>query len=291
VLEGLQEGEYTITASPQNGAPIRRTVTLSGDTTVDLEAPSARLAGTVVEAGTGRPLGDVDVEMGEEGGTMRFATRAATDSSGRFTFEDLEPRAYRLSFQKPAYQAETREFTAAESSDVRMELRRGEGIGLLARDGIFGTPLRGLMVRVVDAQGASVFTGSVPLDSDGRGEVPALRPGTYELRVDSSGYAPAVQPASVPSADIALALTPGGTLEIQAGPQTLALPQPIGRLIRGDGRVYLPGIFSTDGKIRLSGPARRLENVTPGRYTLEVEGGARREVTITEGGTSAVALP
>ena len=37
-------------------------------------------------------------------------------------------------------------------------------------------------------------------------------------------------------------LTPGGTLEIQAGPQTLALPQAEGVLVAADGRtpVALP---------------------------------------------------
>jgi hypothetical protein len=121
--------------------------------------------------------------------------------------------------------------------------------------------------------------------------VPALKPGGYEVRVESSGYAPLFQPTTVPSADLTLMLTPGGALEIQAGPQTLALPQPAGRLVRADGRVYLLRILSNDSRIRITGPLRRLENVVPGRYTFEVEGGVRREVAITEGGTSAVALP
>jgi hypothetical protein len=293
VLEGLQEGEYTIMASAsRQGTPIRRKVTITGDMTVDLEAPPARITGTVVESGTGRPLGDVAVHIDDEGGAMRFVATATTDSGGRFSFEDVEPRAYQLSFQKPAYQAETRQVAAAEESDVRVEMRRGEGIALVARDGIFGTPLRGVMVRVLDGAGAAVFTGSVPLDSDGRGEVPALKPGGYELRAESSGYAPVIRSGvSVPSAELALALTPGGRLEIHVGPQTQALPQASGRLIGADGRVYLPSIFSSDGKIRLGGPARPLENVAPGRYVFEVEGGVRREVPIAEGGSSVVTLP
>jgi hypothetical protein len=75
------------------------------------------------------------------------------------------------------------------------------------------------------------------------------------------------------------------------GPQTQALPQATARLIGADGRVYLPFIFSNDGKIRLGGPVRTLENVVPGRYTLEVEGGVRREVEVREGLPSVVALP
>jgi len=291
-LEGLDEGRYTITADTQGGGPIRRTVDISADTTVDLEAPPARLAGTVVEAELGRPLGDVGVRIEDEGGGMRFVTMATTDSSGRFAFEDLEPQRYRVSFQKPAYQVETRELTAAEESEVRVEMKRGEGIALEARDGIFATPLRGLFVRALDSAGRAAFAGGVSLDSEGRGEVPSLKPGAYELRAESSGYAPVIRPGvAVPSPTISLVLTPGGSLEIQAGPQTLALPEASGRLLGADGRVYMWNVFTNDGKIRLTTPVRRIENVVPSRYILEVEGGIRREVTVAEGGHSVVALP
>ncbi len=200
VLEGLDAAKYTFTASSQSGGPIRRSVEIGGDTTVDLDAPPARLAGTVVEAESGRPLGDVSVRIEEEQGGARFMNMATTDSSGRFGFEDLEPSRYRVSFQKAAYQVETRELTAAEDSDVRVELKRGEGIELEAKDGIFATPLRGLFVRVVDGAGNPAFSGSVSLDSDGRGEVPSLKPGVYDLRAESSGYAPVRLPSiQVPS--------------------------------------------------------------------------------------------
>jgi 5-hydroxyisourate hydrolase-like protein (transthyretin family) len=291
-LEGLEEGRYTVSANTQDGAPIRRTVDLSGDTTVDLEAPPARLAGTVVEADSGRPLGDVQVRIEDEGGGMRFVNMATTDSSGRFAFEDLDPKSYRVSFQKPAYQVETRDLAAAEESDLRVEMRRGEGIALEARDGIFAVPLRGLFVRALDGLGQAAFAGSVSLDSEGRGEVPSLKPGVYELRAESSGYAPVSRPGvAVPSPTVTLVLTPGGSLEIRVGPQTLALPQASARLLGADGRVYMWGAFTTDGKIRLASPVRRLENVVPGHYVLEVEGGTRQDVDVREGAPSVVSLP
>jgi protocatechuate 3,4-dioxygenase beta subunit len=292
LIEGLDEGRYTFTATSEAGMPIRRTLDLTGDATVDLEAPPARLAGTVVEAESGRPLGDVSVRIEDDGAGMRFANMAATDSAGRFAFEDVEPKRYRVTFQKPAYQLETKQLTAAEESDLRVELRRGEGIAIEAKDGIFATPLRGLIVRVADGSGAAVFAGSVSLDSEGRGEVPSLKPGSYELRAESSGYAPVSLPGvAVPSRTLSLLLTPGGSLEIQAGPETLALPQASGRLLGAGGRAYMWSAFSPDGKIRLSGPVRRLEHVAPGRYSFEVEGGVRRDVTIAEGGRAVVSLP
>jgi protocatechuate 3,4-dioxygenase beta subunit len=291
-IEGLEEGRYTLTADTQGGAPIRRTVDVTGDTVVDLEAPPARLAGTVVEAESGRPLADVGVRVEDEGGGMRFVNMATTDGSGRFAFEDMEARPYRVSFQKPAYQVENRELTAAEDGDVRVEMKRGEGIGLEARDGIFATPLRGLFVRAVDGAGQTAFAGGVSLDSEGRGEVPSLKPGVYELRAESSGYAPVVRPGvTVPASAISLALTPGGSLDILAGPQTLARPDASGRLLGEDGRVYAWNVFTTDGKIPLTNPLRRIENVVPGRYVFQVEGGVSREVAVTEGGRSVVTVP
>jgi hypothetical protein len=234
----------------------------------------------------------VGIRIEEEGAGMRFMNMATTDSAGRFAFEDLEPKRYRVSFQKPAYQVETRELQAAEESDVRVELRRGEGVALEAKDGLFGTPLRGLFVRVVDGSGKAAFAGSVSLDSDGRGEVPSLKPGVYDLRAESSGYAPVRLPSvSVPAGTVPLVLTPGGSLEIQVGPQTLALPDPAARLYGTDGRLYLWNVFTDDGKIRLGGPVRRFENVAPGRYVLQVDGGVRRDVDVREGQPAVVALP
>ena len=263
-ITGLAPGTWTLTATHPTGA--RRPPPSS------LRTPRLRWTG-------GRSFG--------------FGLTATTDSGGRFSFEDLEPRSYRASFQKAAYEAETRELEATEDGrDVRVELRRGEGLGLEARDGTFGTPLRGLMVRALDAAGSAVFTGSVPLDSDGRGEVPSLKPGSYELRVASSGYAPVVRPGVLaPSTGLVLALTPGGTLEIHVGPRTLALLQPKARLYGPDGRPYVPSVFATDGEIPLVGTVRRLENVVAGRYRLAVEGGESRDVEVREGGGTVVELP
>ena len=212
---------------------------------------------------------------------MRFVNMATTDSSGRFAFEDLEPKRYRVSFQKPAYQVETRELTAAEESDLRVELRRGRGHR--ASRPTTGSSRRRCAASSCarsTASGQAAFAGSVSLDSDGRGEVPSLKPGVYEVRAESSGYAPVSLPGvAVPSRTLTLAAHPG-RLARDPGRASRRSPcrSPPRRLLGADGRVYMWSAFTTDGKIRLSGPVRRLENVAPGRYTFEVEGGVRRDV-------------
>jgi Carboxypeptidase regulatory-like domain len=293
-LEGLQAGTYNLTAMPlSGGGPIRKSVSVTADTSVDLEAPPARLAGTIVEQGSGRPLADAEVRIEDQGRGFMGMNATSSDSNGRFALEDLEPKAYPVAVQKPAYQAETKVLTAADpSGDLVIELKRGEGIGVVARDGIYGVPLRSLGVRVLDANGLAVYSGGVSLDSEGRGEIPSLRAGTYQLRADSQGYAPVSVPqVAVPAPVVSLTLTPGGTLEIQAGPQTLALANSSARILYANGAVYYPFLFSPDGLIRLSNPIRRLENVTPGSYIFVVEGGARKPFEIREGGSAVVSLP
>lgn len=292
-LEGLSEGDHVVNASGgasgATEAHVQKRVTLNGDTTLDLEAPAARLAGRVVEAETQRPLAEASVQLGL-GPRAGFGT-VATDSNGRFAFESLEPRSYPVSVQKPAFRTEAREVLASEDSDLVIELHRGEGIGILAHDGIYGTPLRALMVRVLNAQGLAVYTSSVSLDGEGRGEIPSLQPGVYELRAGASDYAPVLlRGVAVPAPQLALTLTPGGTLEIKSGAETQALPNAQAQLLTADGQVYALSIFG-GGNIALNVPVRRLEYVALGRYTLVVQGGPTRSVEVREGETAVVNLP
>jgi len=147
------------------------------------------------------------------------------------------------------------------------------------------------VARATDPAGTPVLAGQVPLDSEGRGEIPSLRPGRYTLRLGAAGYAPVALDVAVPSAPLDIALTPGGALEIHAGPETLARPGASARILTAAGEPYLPSVFSPDGRIPLSAPVRRVENVAPGRYTLVVEGGAVRDFSVAEGGRAVVEVP
>lgn len=295
-LEGLTQATYNVTAiSGTFGRSAKsETVSLASDQNLDLEFPSARLAGNVVEAGTRQPLADAVIEFagGASGGP--FLRSMTTDSNGRFSLEDLEPKSYTLTVRKADYLFEKRDYTAAESGtdNLSIELTRGEGIGVQARDGLYNIPLRGLMVRVLDAQKSPVFTGSISLDSEGRGEIPSLKPGRYSLLADASGYAPAaVDSVSVPSSTLSLALTPGGNVEIHAGPKTLAAGSVRARFLSAVGLPYVYSLFAPDGQITLGTPVRRLENFAAGSYVLAVTGGESKPFRVNEGGTTLIELP
>ncbi len=218
---------------------------------------------------------------------------ASTDSAGRFELTDVEPGSHALSVRKSGYETATRTVQVAEGgSELTVELRRGEGIGLVVRDGVYGTPLRQVFVRVLDPAGTSLFTGAVALDGEGRGEVPGLPAGSYEVRVDAGGYAPTMlRGVAVPTPALGLSLTPGGTLEVASGPETLGRPGSRARLLGSDGLPYFLNIFSSEGWLALGQPLRRFESVAAGTYTLAVDGGASRAVEVREGLTARAELP
>jgi len=199
-----------------------------------------------------------------------------------------------VNVRKSGYQFDKRDVAAAEqgTDSLTFELNRGDGIGVLGRDGLYGVPLRGLLVRVTDSQRAVVFLGSVPLDGEGRGEIPSLRPGSYTLMADASGYAAVTIPSvSVPSGPVTVSLTPGGNVEIRSGPKTLAAGTARASLRTASGAPVPISLFNPDGDFVLSTPVRRLENVAPGSYLLTVDGGGAKAFALQEGGLAVVELP
>ena len=283
-----------MTASPPRGAPKRQSVEVAGDATLDFALPLARLAGRVVEAGSSLPLAEAEVEVdsGSGGGGGRGHPRAATDSNGRFAIEGVEPGSSTLTSRRAGYVYDRRTVEASEDAtrDIEIELKRGEGLGLRARDGNYGVPLHGLFAQAKDGSGAVVFAGPLSLDSDGRGEVPSLKAGSYALRLEASGYAPLALSVSVPSPTLDVALTAGGALDIRCGPETQARV-PRARLLDGSGTPVGQPPFSPEGWFTLTGPVRTLAHLAAGSYTLFVEGGPTKAVGVTEGGTAVVELP
>jgi hypothetical protein len=291
-LEGLGDGAYTVTVSPPTGASRQQSVEVAGEAALDFVLPLARIAGTVVEAGSLLPLSEAEVEA-RGGGGPRGGFGATTDSRGRFALEGLAPGPTTLTARRAGYVYEQRTVEAREDSpdELSLELRRGEGLGLRARDAAYGVPLRGLFAQVRSG-GHVVFGGGLSLDSEGRGEIPSLRAGAYSVRFDASGYAPQTLAITVPSPTLEVAFSAGGVLDIRSGPETQAR-SPRARLLDGALQPVLnlglgPG---GEGFFVLAGASKRIEHLAPGAYTLVVEGGPTRPLTIDEGRVLEVDLP
>jgi hypothetical protein len=300
-LSGLQEGTYTVGAmsSLTSGmASKRTTITLASDQTLDIAFPSAGISGQVVDADSKAPLPDASVTIAAQdatGGPTR-TLGAATDSNGQFSFTNLDEGSYTLTASKPDYQLTQRNVTAGDegSEGLVVELSRGTGIAIKVLDGVYGVPLRGVMVRVLDGQGSSVYgPASITLDSGGQGEIPSLPPGGYTVIADASGYAPARRDGVVvPSPAVTLALTPGGTVLIQSGPKTLEGGTASGTITTAAGLPAVLSLFNVDGHIPISEPSVTLANVASGSYILAIPAaGISQTFVVNEGGTTTVHLP
>ncbi len=148
-----------------------------------LAAPTGRVRGHVIEAGSGTPI---------EGAVVRIAGQDAsaqtTDSAGRFTSYSLEEGDVVLEVTHPDYLAS--ECPAAVPSEVDCALVPS------SRDGQ-------LRLLTVDREGNPVAKATVSVrgpsehqlisDSNGVASVPAIAPGAYTARVDDSAFLLAVR--------------------------------------------------------------------------------------------------
>jgi protocatechuate 3,4-dioxygenase beta subunit len=267
-LEGLNDGGYQVTVTGQ-GVSYRKLFTVSGDTPGDIVLPSISVTGTVTESGSGIPLENVTVQAQTGTETQAFAMKqGVSDSSGHYFIDDVDPGSYVLTARRSGYQVKTQNVSVGSDnvqSDITLD--RGTGMGIQANDGLTGVPLRGISVLAYAAGGTVAFSGSVSLDSSGRGEIASLGPGVYAIYIFSNGYSPRSLPAvQVPSPTLGVALTPGGRVEVRpVVPVT-------GRIVDGSGAIYLLGPYRLDGTVRPSPPVTVWDNFAPGSYQLIVTG-------------------
>ena len=306
-LQGLQEGSYTVTAASDplagSGAQVRQTISLTSDQSLDLIFPTARVSGVVNDADTNQPLSNATVSLAAAAGTGAPMQRVATtDSNGHFQFTDVPPQSYTLNAQMTDYQFDNRTITAADdgsTDNLSIDLVHGQGIGIIARDGIYGVPMRSLSARALDGNKNAVFQGTIALDSTGSGEIPSLQPGGYALFVNASGYATLYIPSvTAPSQQpLPVSLTPGGSADISVGPKSFVNGIMRGTLKNSSGIPYPYTLFNTDGRIAITADAtgqtgfRRLSNLAPGSYILTLDNGGGTSFNISEGSITPVPLP
>ncbi len=295
-ITGLEPGRVNVTAFAETfSSQASQVVELKTDMSVDLVIPTARLGGTVLDSASGLPL-ESTVELqrtvptsGGPGGQMRMS--ASTDSSGRFGFDDLEPVDYRITARRSGYESVTQTVKPSESGeDLRLELKRGSGLSVEAKDAQMGFGLRGLFVRVQEGT-QDAFSGSVTLDSEGKGEIPGIPPGTYTVTAQASGYAPVRVPnVMAPSMLLRLAFTPGGAVEFRTTEEFLKDGPKSGQLLSLSGAPLGLGLGGPNS-FRLARLTQVMENLTPGRYRLSLDGGIEKTFDVTEGGVAIVTIP
>jgi hypothetical protein len=142
-------------------------------------------------------------------------------------------------------------------------------------------------VVVSSGNGGMVFQGTLPLDGSGRGQIPALSPGTYVVTAHVTGYAPRSFSTTLPASQLDVALDHGGSVELRCcnGQAFRRI-----RLLDSRGIAQLVPASTIGGWTDLSDPGALWPNVAEGRYTLEVSGGDRLELTVKTDSRTVVEL-
>ena len=292
-LTGLKPGTFHVfvySMATSSAAPEQK-VDVNGDQTLEFNLPAGRLAGRVVTSGSSQPLADVQITVAPTNSGQSFMSHSAmTDSTGQFQLSGLDAGPLSLTAQKKSYLVDTRTVSADAADDLVIEMTRGDGLDVTGQDGILGTPLGSFSARVFDGTGAQLAGSYVQLDSSGRGEIPSLKPGSYSIIVNTSGYAPsAYDGVTVPGSGLTVILTPGGTLDIDVPAERLAVG-PLSCQVTARGLPLAYRQWGKRGELSLASASTHLTNFPPVAGVLSCPGTAPVSFAVPEGGSTRIAV-
>ncbi len=292
-LTGLKAGTFHVfvySMATSSAAPEQK-VDVNGDQTLEFDLPAGRLAGRVVASGSSQPLADVQVTVSPASTSGSFMSHSAmTDSTGQFQLSGLDAGPLSLTAQKKSYLVDTRTVSADAADDLVIEMTRGDGLDVTGQDGILGTPLGSFSARVFDGTGAQLAGSYVQLDSSGRGEIPSLKPGSYSIIVNTSGYAPsAYDGVTVPGPGLTVILMPGGTLDIDVPAERLAVG-PLSCQVTARGLPLAYRQWGKRGELSLASASTHLTNFPPVAGLLSCPSTVPVPFTVPEGGSTRIAV-
>ena len=126
--------------------------------------------------------------------------------------ENIASGTYQITADKSGYGHESRQIIIGDSTpeDVQFRLSPSDGITIRAVDMRDNSPLTVNVLRVVDAQGNELPSGTNFFGSSEVVKLP-LAPGTYRVTVSARNYAPQTITMSSPSQQT-VRFSPGGTI-------------------------------------------------------------------------------
>lgn len=209
-LAGFSEGEHMVqVVSEQGQVVVQRRITLTGDTTLDLEIPAGSLGGRVIGGARREGIAGALVRIEHEGQEIRGLT---TDESGAFIARELADGTYRLRASAPGWSPAEAEgaVSMGVGRAVTLELKEEQALLLRLREADGTVPDR---VNLIAARGGRVEESMwVACDRQGRLRVSTLPRGEYVLLLQGLGQA--LLRAPVPSAETLVTLAPAGTLAL-----------------------------------------------------------------------------
>jgi hypothetical protein len=227
--------------------------------------------GRVIDASTGSPVGDAAVTLRrKDANTAGFPlTTVPTDASGNFTFDSIPAGAYRATAEKKGYGAETNDVVVTESGAEAVELKLAPANGLTLRvEDLRDHRTLNAWYRAISSTG-EVYDDYIRFMSSSTEPITIPLPaGSYWVMVGAEGYAPRSYTMNSPGAQT-VSLTPGGTILVS----TSTTGGDRGRILDSAGRSYSRGgMRGGPPTFRIEGAPMQstLENIAPGRYTIQV---------------------
>jgi hypothetical protein len=293
-VSGLERGRYMVSVeSVEVSRGFNTSLTLDDSRTFDIEVPRRTIRGSVNDASSGAPLGDVNIRVSRT--DVELPTAAAdltTDARGSFELPPLADGAYRAVAARDGFGQELAEFSVlnGDAADLQFRLSRADGIRVQLVDRRDGRVLNGTIV-VRDLSRRVVSTGSEQIEADGFVRVP-LAAGDYLVSASAKGYGSKTIRVQSPARDVRMPLSPGGTVVITS-PRDL---RGEGKLVDTNGEEYVLCWCNGLARIDLTGPRTEVESVEPGMYTLRLFDLDHKSlgtfpVAVNEGGVALVEVP
>jgi Carboxypeptidase regulatory-like domain len=272
-------GRYSVTVE---GLPYRGEVDLERTSVFDIEFNGIRARARVVDGDTGTPVEGALVQAVLKG--THSQQESKTNAAGIATIEWPRSEKATLIASKSGYANASAD---AIEGEVVMHLVRSTGAVVRIIDARDGRTLSGYVVAR-DA-GGRVIASAHETDGDGTSTL-AVPPGDYRLSASASEYGSETIRASVPSAELRIALPRGGKLLLRSNQDMHGTA----RLLLPDGDMYVRCWCNGIADIEIDGRTTTVEAVSPGSYTLEVTpaGGKVRRypVTVIQGETVPVQI-
>ncbi len=184
VLEGVSDGQYTLTAGAEGFAPPEEKIPVQV-TGHPVSGLAVRLQATAVITGSVTGVDPSDypkVEVNGFGGSGQFGD-SRVDSEGRYRIEGLGAGTYNLrgSIGRSGDQAEAQAVLEPGQQEAVADLAFGQGVTLSGKAFLGEQPFTGAMVA---ASGTDVsHTGYGETEGDGSFRLSGLKPGNYNVQI------------------------------------------------------------------------------------------------------------
>ena len=266
-VPNLAPGNYTVVAAASNFQAATQGVTISSNTTsnvnFNLAAAPGSISGIVTNAQTGTPIIGANVQVRVVDSSGAVIATVLTDGNGQYVVNGLAPGIYTVVVSEQDYQTNsaTVQVISNQTTDGSIALQPDPGqITGTVVDSVGNNPIPGASVSIVNSSGNLITT--VLTDSNGVFLVQGLAPDNYTVNVFANNFQNGMVGALVSSGQttpvsVVLFPDPGfitGTVSPLV-PNTIVQLRDVNNLLIDSVVANQDGTFS-------------FNNLTPGTYTV-----------------------